>query len=57
MVEIGKSLELADQQAINGVLNEAEDNLMTTNLDDIKMMLDKVEGAANRITAAMLTMA
>jgi hypothetical protein len=31
--------------------------LVSESLDAIRMQLDKVEGAANRITASMLTMA
>lgn len=57
MAEVGRSFELEEQQSINGILNEAEDALATTSLDEIKIQLSKVEAAANRITAAMLAMA
>src|SRR5688572_293097 len=55
MAEIGKALELADQQSINGVLNEAEERLSSENLNEIQSELGRVESAANRITAAMMT--
>ena len=57
MVEIGKSLELEDQQAINGILNDAEEQLESNSIETVKAQLEKVESAANSITAAMLTMA
>ena len=57
MAEVGKSFDLNDQQEINGVLNDAEETLGTSNLDEIKSQLGKVESAANKITAAMLSMA
>jgi len=57
MAEVGKSFELEDQQSINGSLNAAEEALSSADLSVIKDQLGKVEAAANRITAAMLTMA
>jgi molecular chaperone DnaK len=57
MGEIGRSFEREEQQDINGILTEAEDSLGSPNLDDIKLHLERVEAAANRITTAMLTMA
>ena len=57
MAEVGRSFDLQEQQEINGVLNEAEGYLSSDNPEDVKIHLDRVEGAANRITAAMLTMA
>jgi molecular chaperone DnaK len=57
MAEIGKSLEQDDQRSINNVLGDAEAALSTTSLDEIRHQLANVESAANRITAAMLTMA
>ena len=57
MTEIGKSFELSEQQAINGILNDADDALTSEIIEDIQEQLLKVEGAANRITAAMLNMA
>jgi molecular chaperone DnaK len=57
MGEVGKSFDLDEQQAINGALNEAEEYLVSESLEEVKAQLHSVEGAANRITAAMLTMA
>ena len=57
MVEVGKSFDLGEQQSINGILNEAEESLVSASLHDIQALIARVEGAANRITAAMLTMA
>jgi len=57
MAEVGKTLQLEDQQSINGVLNEAEEMLKSESIAQIQDQLGKVESAANRITAAMLTMA
>jgi molecular chaperone DnaK len=57
MAEIGKSLEQDDQRSINGILGDAEAALSTSSLDEIRHQLANVETAANRITAAMLTMA
>lgn len=56
MAEVGKSLEQSDQQEINAVLNEAEDALESDSIALIQDQLTKVETAANRITAAMLSM-
>ena len=42
---------------INTTLAEAEEFLLSTNVAEIKSQLDRVESAANRITAAMLAMA
>jgi len=57
MVEVGKSFDLEEQQAINGILNDAEEKLVSESVDEIKIQLGQVESAANRITAAMLAMA
>jgi molecular chaperone DnaK len=57
MSEVGKTLELSEQQSINGVLNEAEAVLSSESVTQIQDHLQMVEGAANRITAAMLAMA
>jgi molecular chaperone DnaK (HSP70) len=57
MAEMGKAFELEDQQSINGVLNEAENAVLSTNLHEVKQQLGNVESAANRITATMLSMA
>ena len=57
MGEVGKTFDLDEQQAINGALNEAEEYLGSESLEEVRAQLNNVEGAANRITAAMLTMA
>jgi molecular chaperone DnaK len=57
MSEIGKSLDLTEQQSINEILNDAEQQLDTRNAHELQLLADQVETAANRITAAMLTMA
>jgi molecular chaperone DnaK (HSP70) len=57
MAEIGKSFELDDQKEINAILNEAEAALASDSVDQIHEQLQRVEAAANRITASMLTMA
>ena len=36
MAEIGKSFDLEEQQAINGVLNEAEEKLVSDSIEEIK---------------------
>ena len=55
--EIGKAFELEEQQDINAVLNDADAICHTGSIDQVRQQLDIVEGAANKITAAMLTMA
>lgn len=57
MAEMGTSLDTEEQKQINSILNDAESVLNTSRIDEIKIQLGNVEGAANRITAAMLTMA
>ena len=57
MTEVGKTFDLEEQQAINGVLNDAEGKLVSDSIEEIKIQLGQVESAANRITAAMLAMA
>jgi len=54
--EFGKSFPLEEQQEFNGILNEAEEVLASEESDDIQRAMTKVEGTANRITEAMLTM-
>lgn len=56
MSEVGRSFELDEQQEINGILNDAETALESPNLDDVRLHLERVETAANRITATMLAM-
>jgi len=57
MAEVGKTFDLEEQKAINGTLNDAEDKLATDSLEELRIHLEKVEGAANRITASMLATA
>ena len=57
MAEIGKSFDLDEQKSINAVLNDAEEKVASSDIHEIQIELGKVEGAANRITASMLTMA
>lgn len=57
LAEVGKGLPTEDQQAINQILKEADERLNSESMDEIRDNLAAVEGAANRITAAMLAMA
>ncbi len=54
MLEFGKSLDLEQQQKINGALNEAEEAVDSENMDLIMGNLNKVEEAANELTTALL---
>ena len=55
MAEFGRSFPTAEQIEINGVLNEAEESLTSTDKDEIGVVLVRVEETASRITAAMMT--
>ncbi len=55
MVEYGRGFPLEEQQEINGILNNAEESLSTDDLNEVKLILVKVEETASRITASMLT--
>ncbi|HEY0430115.1 MAG TPA: molecular chaperone DnaK [Pyrinomonadaceae bacterium] len=55
MVEFGKSLPLEQQQEINGVLGEAEENLVSEEEEVLQESLAKVEDAANKLTEALMT--
>ncbi len=55
MVEYGRSFSLGEQQEINGILNGAEESLTATDIEQVKSALVKVEEAASRITASMLS--
>lgn len=55
MVEYGRGFPLEEQQEINGILNNAEESLQTDDLNEVKLILVKVEETASRITASMLT--
>ena len=57
LYEVHTSFELAEQQSLNGILNEAEARLDSGTLEEVRQELDKVETAANRITTAMLALA
>ena len=54
MAEYGKSFPIEEQQEINGVLNDAKESLTTDDVDEVKLILVKVEETATRITASML---
>ena len=55
MAEYGRGFPLEEQQEINGILNNAEESLSTDDLNEVKLILVKVEETASRITASMLT--
>ncbi len=55
MTEYGRAFPLEEQQEINGILNNAEESLLTDDLNEVKLVLVKVEETASRITASMLT--
>jgi molecular chaperone DnaK len=55
MAEFGRSFSTDEQMEINGVLNTAEGSLSSEDVAEIAQFLTKVEEAASRITAAMMT--
>ena len=55
MAEFGRSFSTEEQMEINGVLNRAEELLYTEDIDALSSLISKVEDAAGRITAAMMT--
>jgi hypothetical protein len=57
MAEVGKSFDTEEQRSINAILGDADAALGSSSLEEIKLQLTFVEGAANRITTAMLAMA
>lgn len=57
MAEYGKSLEVKQQQDINGVLGEAEDALSADDSKVLEEALKKAEDAANQLTEALMVMA
>ena len=57
MTEFRKTLELEQQQEINGVLNRAEDALEDNDLAAIQTALAETEEAANKLTSALMVMA
>ncbi len=54
MTEFGRGFPPEEQQEINGILNNAEDSLFTDDINEVKLILTKVEETAGRITASML---
>jgi molecular chaperone DnaK len=57
MVEYGKSLEVKQQQDINGLLGEAEEALTADEPAVIEEAFKKAEEAANQLTALLMVMA
>ncbi|HVE59085.1 MAG TPA: molecular chaperone DnaK [Pyrinomonadaceae bacterium] len=57
MAEYGKSLEVKQQQEINGILGEAEEALSADDTQVIEEALKKAEDAANQLTEALMVMA
>jgi molecular chaperone DnaK len=57
MSEYGKTLEVQQQQEINGILNTAEDALEETEPAAIQAALKQAEDAANQLTSALMVMA
>jgi len=57
MTEFGKSLEVAQQQEINGALGEAEEALSSDDSKVIEEAFKKAEEAANQLTSALMVMA
>ena len=57
LVEFGKSLEVKQQQEINGVLNDAEEVLTENDSKSIQDSLRKTEEVANKLTEALMVMA
>ena len=55
MAEFGRTFSTEEQMEINGVLNEAERSLGSEDVGEIGQLLTRVEEAASRITAAMMT--
>lgn len=55
MAEFGRSFSTEEQMEINGILNQAEESLFTDDKTEIELVLVRVEEAASRITAAMMT--
>jgi molecular chaperone DnaK (HSP70) len=55
--EFGKNLSPDDQQAIKGVLNDAESALTAMEMEKIYAELVRVEQAASKITESIMAMA
>ncbi len=56
LLEFGKSLEVKQQQQINGVLNDAEEVLTENDSKAIQDSLRKTEEIANKLTEALMVM-
>ncbi|MEP6900180.1 MAG: molecular chaperone DnaK [Actinomycetota bacterium] len=56
LIEYGKSLEVKQQQEINGILGDAEDALAEGDPQAINDALKKTEDAANKLTEALMVM-
>ena len=54
LVEFGKTMELEQQQTINGVLNDAEAALESNEEEALQKALTEVEEAANKLTEAVM---
>ena len=54
MVEFGSSLPPEQQEAINGILAQAEENLRSDNISDIQAYYSNVEFAANQLTESLM---
>ena len=57
MTEYGKTLEIKQQQEINGALGEAEEALKSDDLTLIEDAFKKAEDAANQLTTLLMVMA
>ncbi len=55
MAEFGRTFPTEEQIEINGILNNAEESLLTNDITEIELVLVRVEETATRITAAMMT--
>lgn len=55
MAEFGRSFSTHEQMEINGILTQAEESLYSDDKTEIDLVLKRVEEAASRITAAMMT--
>ncbi|MEO8648041.1 MAG: Hsp70 family protein, partial [Acidobacteriota bacterium] len=55
MMEFGRGFSVQEQMEINGVLNNAEDSLASDDIQELKLIMVKVEETASRITASMLS--
>jgi len=54
LTEFGASLSADQQEAINGILTQAEENLRSDNAGEIKAFYSNVEFAANQLTESLM---